>query len=124
MATENTTNPVLLPVDEYQFDTRFSDSELTPTQTKKNVTSAASKDLFVSISDKSVLIAKSMKDDNVVSLRIDNSLILRNPVALDDFSVQDSQIVPRHNFSKADPGLMNIRVHACSDEPSKGGVSI
>lgn len=67
--------------------------------------------------DSGVLLAKSMKTGEVKAFDIEPGVILKN-TSVNNFEVRDSRVQPKHNFTKADPGVVNIFAHKGPDEPS------
>lgn len=72
------------------------------------------------------MLAKSLKTGEVKTINVESATVIRNPVSLSQFEVRDNRVVPKYNFTKADPGAVNIYAHKGPDEPkpSDGGVAI
>lgn len=67
--------------------------------------------------DSGTMLAKSIKTGEVKTFAIEPGTVLKN-VALGDFEVRDVRVQPKHNFTKADPGMVNIFAHKGPDEPT------
>ena len=67
--------------------------------------------------DSGTMLAKSIKTGEVKTLAIEPGTVLKN-VALSNFEVRDARVQPKYNFTKADPGMVNIFAHKGPDEPA------
>ena len=67
--------------------------------------------------DSGTMLAKSIKTGEVKALAVEPGTVLKN-VALGNFEVRDARVQPKYNFTKADPGMVNIFAHKGPDEPT------
>lgn len=67
--------------------------------------------------DSGAMLVKSIKTDEVKTVAIEPGTVLKN-VALNNFEVRDARVQPKYNFTKADPGMVNIFAHKGPDEPT------
>lgn len=67
--------------------------------------------------DSGAMLAKSIKTGEVKTFVVEPGTVLKN-VALGNFEVRDARVQPKHNFTKADPGMVNIFAHKGPDEPT------
>lgn len=67
--------------------------------------------------DSGAMLAKSIKTGEVKTFAVEPGTVLKN-VALSNFEVRDARVQPKHNFTKADPGMVNIFAHKGPDEPT------
>ena len=67
--------------------------------------------------DSGAMLAKSIKTGEVKALAVEPGTVLKN-VALGNFEVRDARVQPKYNFTKADPGMVNIFAHKGPDEPT------
>ena len=67
--------------------------------------------------DSGTMLAKSIKTGEVKTFAIEPGTVLKN-VALGNFEVRDARVQPKYNFTKADPGVVNIFAHKGPDEPT------
>lgn len=67
--------------------------------------------------DSGTMLAKSIKTGEVKTFAVEPGTVLKN-VALGNFEVRDARVRPKHNFTKADPGMVNIFAHKGPDEPT------
>lgn len=67
--------------------------------------------------DSGTMLAKSIKTGEVKTLAVEPGTVLKN-VALSNFEVRDARVQPKYNFTKADPGMVNIFAHKGPDEPA------
>lgn len=63
-----------------------------------------------------IMLVKSMKSGEVKSVNVDPNKVLKNDAFLSSFEVRDARVAPKYNFSKADPGMVNIFAHKGPDE--------
>ena len=66
--------------------------------------------------DSGAMMAKSVKTGEVRTLAIEPGIVLKNNVSLSGFEVRDDRVTPKHNFTRADPGMVNIFAHKGPDE--------
>ena len=66
--------------------------------------------------DSGAMMVKSVKTGEVKTLAIEPGTTLKNNVSLSGFEVRDDRVTPKHNFTKADPGMVNIFAHKGPDE--------
>lgn len=66
--------------------------------------------------DSGAMMVKSVKTGEVKTLAIEPGIALKNNVSLSGFEVRDDRVTPKHNFTKADPGMVNIFAHKGPDE--------
>lgn len=66
--------------------------------------------------DSGAMMVKSVKTGEVKTLAIEPGTALKNNVSLSGFEVRDDRVTPKHNFTKADPGMVNIFAHKGPDE--------
>lgn len=67
--------------------------------------------------DSGAMLAKSIKTGEVKVFAIKPGTVLKN-MALSNFEVRDARVQPKYNFTKADPGMVNIFAHKGPDEPT------
>ena len=67
--------------------------------------------------DSGTMLVKSIKTGEVKTLAVEPGTVLKN-VALSNFEVRDARVRPKYNFTKADPGMVNIFAHKGPDEPT------
>ena len=67
--------------------------------------------------DSGTMLVKSIKTGEVKTLAVEPGTVLKN-VALSNFEVRDARVQPKYNFTKADPGMVNIFAHKGPDEPT------
>ena len=66
--------------------------------------------------DSGAMMVKSVKTGEVKTLAIEPGTMLKNNVSLSGFEVRDDRVTPKHNFTRADPGMVNIFAHKGPDE--------
>lgn len=66
--------------------------------------------------DSGAMMVKSVKTGEVKTLAIEPGTTLKNNVSLSGFEVRDDRVTPKHNFTRADPGMVNIFAHKGPDE--------
>lgn len=66
--------------------------------------------------DSGAMMVKSVKTGKVKTLAIEPGTVLKNSVSLSGFEVRDDRVTPKHNFTRADPGMVNIFAHKGPDE--------
>lgn len=66
--------------------------------------------------DSGAMMVKSVKTGEVKTLAIEPGTTLKNNISLSGFEVRDDRVTPKHNFTKADPGMVNIFAHKGPDE--------
>ena len=71
---------------------------------------------FKMVLDSGAMMVKSVKTGEVKTLAIEPGTTLKNNVSLSGFEVRDDRVTPKHNFTKADPGMVNIFAHKGPDE--------
>lgn len=67
--------------------------------------------------DSGAMLAKSVKTGEVKAFAVEPGTVLKN-VTLGNFEVRDARVQPKRNFTKADPGMVNIFAHKGPDEPT------
>lgn len=70
--------------------------------------------------DSGAMLAKSVKTGEVKTFAIRPGTVLKN-ISLGNFEVRDARVQPKYNFTKADPGMVNIFAHKGPDEPKPDG---
>ena len=66
--------------------------------------------------DSGAMMVKSVKTGEVKTLAIEPGTTLKNNISLSGFEVRDDRVTPKHNFTRADPGVVNIFAHKGPDE--------
>ena len=66
--------------------------------------------------DSGAMMVKSVKTGEVRTLAIEPGTVLKNNISLSGFEIRDDRVTPKHNFTKADPGMVNIFAHKGPDE--------
>lgn len=81
------------------------------------LSTATDADKFQMSIDSGAMLAKSIKTGEVKTFAVEPGKVLKN-AALGNFEVRDARVQPKHNFTKADPGMVNIFAHKGPDEPT------
>jgi hypothetical protein len=92
-------------------------SGVKPSITGLSIATAAGK--FQMSLDSGAMLVKSLKDGEVKTINIEPGTVL-NSAKLIDFEIRDARVQPTRNFTKADPGVVNIFAHKGPDESSNG----
>ena len=89
--------------------------QLKPQEMSLSIATEAGK--FQMSIDSGTMLAKSVKTGEVKVFAVEPGTVLKN-AALGNFEVRDARVQPKHNFTKADPGMVNIFAHKGPDEPT------
>lgn len=67
--------------------------------------------------DASRMLVKSVKTGELKTVELSQDLKPVAPTSLDAYEIRDERIVPKQNYSKVDPDMLNIFAHKGPDEP-------
>lgn len=70
--------------------------------------------------DPSRMLVKSIHTGELKTVNLNGAVALTVPTSISAYEVRDDRVAPKQNYSKIDPGMVNIFAHKGPDEPKSG----